>query len=151
VIDLSRMKHEPAPVGQAVVRSRGGKRAPRSGPVAVATSLSPVWAALVEPLSHALGAGGYQGERHAIGLALAGALLGRRVPAEQVPVLVAEVCRGAGWDPEHHRVSAIDTVRRWADGHRVSGLSKLPDPVREALELATDTRRAELAAQVRPA
>jgi hypothetical protein len=83
-------------------------------------------------------------------LHLAGALLGRRVPAEQVPALVAEAVLAAGWPRDRideFRTAAVDTVRRWADGSPVAGLSALPSEVREAIETATDVRRAELAAR----
>lgn len=144
---LERMRHVEAPVGKASPRARTTRA--RAGAVEVAAMLSPTWAKLVEPLSRPLAANGHHGERHELGLALAGALLSRRVTPAEVPALVAEVARAAGWkDPEHHRQSAIDTVRRWAEGHRVKGLSALPALVAEALEHATDRRRAELAAEV---
>lgn len=122
-------------------RERARRRNPIPGELRIDRHLEPGWAAIAENLAAHLAAK-YQGERHAVGLSLAGALLQSRVPREQVPAFVEHVAGFSGWDVEHHRGSAIDTVRRWSDGHGVSGLSALPESVRDAIAGELSERRA---------
>jgi len=141
----------PVPAGLARPRaSRARRRTALPGAVVIDRALLPAWRPVAEALSRAF-AGGWRGERHTIGLSLAGALLWSRVPREQVPALVAEVAQASAWDVEHHRGSAVDTVQRWSDGYGVSGRSALPDGIQEALDFALGRRRAILeAAPVAP-
>lgn len=136
----------PPPAGFARPRvSKARRRTPLPGAVVIDRALDPTWRPVADALSRAF-AGGWRGERHTIGLSLAGALLWSRVPREQVPALVAEVARASAWDVEHHRGSAVDTVQRWSDGYGVSGRSALPDGIQEALDFALGRRRAILEA-----
>lgn len=130
----------PPPAGHARPRE-ARRRTPLPGRVDIARTLDPSFRPIAVELSRVF-AGGWRGDRHTIGLALAGALLRARVPREQVPALVAEVSQASGWDTEHHRGSAVDTVQRWSDGFGVSGRSALPAGIAEALDFAMGRRRA---------
>ena len=132
----------PPPAGHARPRVREARRrTPLPGRVDIARTLDPSLRPIAVELARVF-AGGWRGDRHTIGLALAGALLRARVPREQVPALVAEVSQASGWDTEHHRGSAVDTVQRWSDGYGVSGRSALPAGIAEALDFAMGRRRA---------
>lgn len=128
------------------VRSRGLRRS-RSRPLSVeiATDVPAAFAPLVSRVALAIRqAGGYQGERHGLYLALGGALLRRRVPPQFIPTMVTNVAALAGAeDPLHHRDSAIATVARWASGLPIAGVTRLPAEVIDALDDADEVRRCE--------
>ena len=134
----------PPPAGEPVARARRERARPRMpGDVVFAPSPDKAFTSILDSLAHEFAAN-YQGARHAIGLALAGALLQSHVPREQVPAIVATAARLGGWgDPEHHRGSAIDTVMRWSEGLSVAGLSALPEPVRASISFVLTRARAE--------
>ncbi len=148
---LERMRPVDPPAVKAQARAgRAGRGKPRRPDgVAVARELPPTWAERIAGLARPL-VGAFDGIRHEVGLALAGALLGRRVPPEQVPAIVEAVARAAGWDGAHHAKSAEDTVHRWAAGAAVKGARWLRDgapAVLEALELELDAGARRAAAQ----
>lgn len=133
----------PPPDGPRVIRQRErARRRPLPGDYRIASVHDPRLDDVVQTIAKDL-AGRYAGERHAVGLPLGGALLQLGAPRDQVPALVAAVARRAGWDPEHHRSGAIDTVRRFSDGYSVAGLAALPPAVREVVEFAFGVHRAK--------
>jgi hypothetical protein len=99
--------------------ARGKPRRPDG--VRVAADLPAAWVDRIAPIAAALTYGGHEGERHFVVLALAGALLGRRVPAEYVPAIVDASMRAARWNADVEAKTAEDTVHRWAAGAAVSG------------------------------
>lgn len=152
IVDRSRPIE--APAGAAVVRPRASRS--RALPVdapAVSRELAPAWQPLAARLARPLAAhASDSGNRHAMSLSIAGALLRARVPAEQVPALVQAAVLAAGWPrdrAEEWFQSGVDTVLRWANRDPIS--TDLPEAVREELELGTDRRRAELAAAAQAA
>lgn len=92
------------------------------------------WASRIERLAELL-RGRYQGDRHAVSLALAGALLSVRVQPEIVPAIVAEATLRAGWnDPRLHESNAAGTVSKWADRQQVTGLPFLQRVARDVAD-----------------
>jgi hypothetical protein len=152
---LERMRPIDPPAVKAQARAgraaRGKPRRP--GGVDVVHELPATWSDRVAPIAAALRIGGYQGQRHEVALALAGALLGRRVPAEYVPAIATAAIAAAGWDAAHHQKSAEDTVHRWASGSAVKGaraLGELAPSVLEALDEVLDAGAQRVAAQATP-
>jgi hypothetical protein len=119
---LSRMRPVDPPSVRAVTAAGRGRGKPRrpSG-VEVVQELPPTWADRIAPIAAALAGGDHRGARHDVALALSGALLGRRAPAEYVPAIVAAVIGAAGWDTDNAWKASRDTVDKWAAGAVVKG------------------------------
>lgn len=107
-------------------RRRGTKKARRPPvPDQAFTPSSPTrWRSLVASLAHALAnvSPGGEPSRHRVSLALAGALLARKVPAEAVPAIVHDAALEGGWDRDRLaqiRANACDTTRKWAAGEPI--------------------------------
>lgn len=119
MIDLGRAAPRivrPAPAASPKAAGKKRSRVRRVG--SFADELPETWKERVYMLAAAL-RDRYQGIRHTMGLCLAGALLERRVAPEAVPAIVKTATSLAGWDSQHHRSGAEDTVRRAAQGHSV--------------------------------
>lgn len=122
---------------------RARARRSRAISVELAVDVPAAFSPLVRRVALAIRqSGGFAGERHSLFLALAGALLRRRIPAEYVPSMVADIASLSGAeDPLHHRDSAVATVGRWAQGLPFVGTSKLPIEIIDALDQAAETKR----------
>lgn len=152
---LERMRPVDPPSVKAQARAgraaRGKPRRPDG--VAVVRELPATWADRIAPIAAALRAGDHLGQRHFVVLALAGALLGRRVPAEYVPAIVDAAMLAAGWNADVERKSCEDTVHRWAGGAAITGarrLGELAPAVLEALDEVLDAGVQRAAAQAAP-
>lgn len=150
---LERMAPVDPPAAKArLAMERGKNMARRPRALEVARDLPPTWTDRVAPIAAAMAAGGFQTRRHEVAFALAGAMLGRRVPAEYVPAIAAAAIGAAGWDPDHAR-SAANTVQRWVAGERVMGARWLDENapgVLEALDGELDAGARRAAAQATP-
>lgn len=65
------------------------------------------------------------GERHAFYLRLAGFLIHRGMPIEQIPVSIGLITDVAGHNRAHHVKNAKNTARKYAAGFPVSGLGQI--------------------------
>jgi hypothetical protein len=151
---LDRMRPIDPPAVRAVANATRGRGKPRRpNGVEAVRELPATWADRVAPLAAALAAGDFRGARHEVALAVAGALLGRRAPAEYVPALVAAATGAAGWDAAHHGKSAEDTVAKWAAGEKVKGarwLGETASAVLEAIDGVIDAGARRAAAEAAP-
>jgi hypothetical protein len=80
-------------------------------PVAYSPTVSPAMRGTAELLAQPLRTQG-RGDRHKETLALSAVLLDHGVQPTELPALVADVAHRAGWDVEHHRKNAEDSVQR---------------------------------------
>lgn len=154
-VDFSRMSERWVPKGEwkkrasvqtaAEVERVREQRAARD-PVAKppVTTLAANLAGHAEFLGEAIRGTRLVGQYHAMYLALAGALLEAGVAPEQVPALVRKAGDKAGHtDTWKHEASAVDTLEKFRDGHRVTGrgdLLQLSPTVDEALQLLVEGR-----------
>lgn len=137
---LERMRpiEPPATTSARSGRAASGKPRRPDG-VRVVAELPAAWVDKVAPIAAAVAA--TPGSRHAISLALAGTLLGRRAPPEYVPAIV-EACALA-WGSttvDTKRKNAENTVDKWARGSAVAGAAWLKEnapAVLEAVDAAT--------------
>lgn len=131
---LERMRSIEPPAAPNGPRVEGKRRARRAEGVVTLRELPASWAEHVGKLAAPLLAGGYAGQRHDVTLALGGALLARRVPAEYVPAIVDAVARAAAWDATNAWNGAEASVHRWAAGDPVKGAAWLRDCAPHVLE-----------------
>jgi hypothetical protein len=126
-VDLSRMRPvdlEPLSM-PARARSPRAKREPLP-PIPFTPTLAEHWQARAATIGGVVRDTVQPGTWHDLFLALAGAILQRRVPPEYVPELVRLVAiAAASRDPAHHERSARDTVGRYLNGIAVSGMRDL--------------------------
>lgn len=150
-MDLSRMR----PVAlepMAIPAREPARRQPGRTPVEIpwTPTLADHWQQRAQQIGAVMNA---PGERHALGLALAGALLEKSVPPEHVPELVRLAATAAAWNaPSHHEQSARDSVARYLAGHPLRGMRELvarwpavADAVHDAF---ADAHRMHLQAQI---
>ncbi|MCU0658578.1 MAG: hypothetical protein MUF64_25975 [Polyangiaceae bacterium] len=133
-IDLSRMvpialpELPPLPPPDSDASGRPVRtRRPRgpAGPITWTTTLPEPWLTLVEPLAQAVR--GVTTEWHSLFLALAGAMLGRKVPPEHVPALCRAISLATASDDRavDRERSAQSSVLRWQTGLPMVGFNAL--------------------------
>lgn len=128
-IDLDRMAPIPPPAPVAASPRPAPKprplRPPRAALATSSTAVPPQWSSAVRLLADAVSR--VDDGRHALHLALAGALVNRGVALEHLPTIVRAVAQGAGNDPSvDDRVKAArTTVERAAAGDVLQGYGTL--------------------------
>lgn len=167
--DLSRMRPIPLPAPRdesTWTRRKSGIIVPASSDasprepvpnVAWSADVPPVWRDRVPVIAAAVAA--VDSEWHTLFLALAGALLGKKVPPEHVPVLCRAISRATGADTrtEDREAAARTTVQRWLAKQPTTGYTQLETVwpgVAEAVDQVTarglDARMRTAAAEPAP-
>ena len=129
-----------APPAPAPAPPKRAPRPPRKGeePRPTQVTFAPKAAPLYEPLCRALGAAvtPLVGSRHGTLLAIAGALLGRRVPPGDVPSIIGQIASlaGLGDRVEIEMRGATDTVDRWMSRIAIRGFASLPKPIQSVID-----------------
>jgi hypothetical protein len=150
---------EPIQLAQAIDQGTGRGRAPRAQPHVVpavipwSTTVTPVWQPRVEKLAAAVR--GVATEWHTLFLALAGAMLGKDVPYEHVPLLCRAISLATGADTRtaSREAGARTTVERYLRGQAATGFSSLrkqwPAVAAALNEVLATGREAKLRAEAR--
>ncbi len=125
---LDRMRPIPSAAPEAVAPAASRARPPRRNvpvPNTWAADLPAEWKPGVRRLADAVLA--VHTEWHGLFLALAGALLSRGVPPEQVPAIVRAISVATGADSRtiDRETGARTTIERWAAGGPVTGFGEL--------------------------
>ena len=101
------------------------KKAPRKPPVSFAADVPEMFLPMVETIGQSVRIG-VSSDFHAMYLAMAGALVMRRVMPELIPAIVQRIAMRAGSiKPDHHQKSARDTVDKHRRGERTTGMPAL--------------------------